>query len=256
MKKLFLFALTLSLLYSYSPSIVLAKDEEDKGPLSKVTFIHYAKGHKPPEIPMNIIALARSNNKKPSPATNTCYAYISSGAKWKHTENYIVNWENKFALSESDITNAFSSGANEWDKEVAFSIFGAQYSDRTANFDFNSTDDKNVVMFGNYSDPGVIAVTNVWGYFYGSPRTRELVEWDMLLNNNFKWGVVDPSNPGNSVMDLQNIATHELGHSAGMGDLYDSNCSQETMFGYGIEGETIKRDLNTGDIAGIKALYK
>ena len=56
-------------------------------------------------------------------------------------------------------------------------------------------------------------------------------------------------------MDLQNIATHELGHSAGMGDLYSGSCSTQTMFGYSGYGEIIKRDLATGDIQGIRKLY-
>ena len=56
-------------------------------------------------------------------------------------------------------------------------------------------------------------------------------------------------------MDFENIATHELGHSVGMADLYDSVCSQETMYGYASEGETNKRSLEAGDIAGVKKLY-
>ena len=61
---------------------------------------------------------------------------------------------------------------------------------------------------------------------------------------------VDPS-----IMDLDNIVTHELGHSLGLGDLYQAECSLETMYGYGVEGEIQKRDLNAGDVAGISSLY-
>jgi len=56
-------------------------------------------------------------------------------------------------------------------------------------------------------------------------------------------------------MDTQNIATHELGHAAGMGDLYETTAALETMYGYSTEGETSKRDLYFGDIAGIQNLY-
>ena len=75
----------------------------------------------------------------------------------------------------------------------------------------------------------------------------------MLFNESFAWGDADVG--GQSVMDLQNIATHELGHSAGLADLYETACNQETMYGYGTEGEIIKRDLNPGDITGIQKLY-
>ena len=57
-------------------------------------------------------------------------------------------------------------------------------------------------------------------------------------------------------MDLQNILTHELGHCAGMGDLYQTDAIEETMFGYSDEGETYKRDLYKGDIAGVTNLYE
>ena len=76
----------------------------------------------------------------------------------------------------------------------------------------------------------------------------------MLLDeNDFAWGdaTLDASK-----MDVQNIITHEIGHSAGMNDLYSSSCLDETMYGYASEGETKKRDLNSGDIVGIKKLYK
>ncbi|MEK6868829.1 MAG: matrixin family metalloprotease, partial [Nanoarchaeota archaeon] len=55
-------------------------------------------------------------------------------------------------------------------------------------------------------------------------------------------------------MDFENIATHELGHSVGMGHP-DSTCTEETMYAYADYGETKKRDLNTGDTAGINSLY-
>ena len=76
----------------------------------------------------------------------------------------------------------------------------------------------------------------------------------MLFNTYYPWG--DAVASGSSVMDLQNIATHELGHSAGMDDLYSTSCNLETMYGYSTEGETIKRTLNAGDIKGIQALYR
>ena len=72
--------------------------------------------------------------------------------------------------------------------------------------DFGVMDGKNVVMFDYLSDSNVIAVTNIWGYFSGAPRFRELVEWDMKFNDAFLWG---DSDLNFTVMDLENIATHE-----------------------------------------------
>ena len=55
-------------------------------------------------------------------------------------------------------------------------------------------------------------------------------------------------------MDFENIATHEIGHSVGMGHPPDE-CIDETMYRFADYGETGKRDLNSGDIAGINDLY-
>jgi len=57
-------------------------------------------------------------------------------------------------------------------------------------------------------------------------------------------------------MDFPNIATHELGHSFGLNDLYTDGCSTQTMYGYADYGEIDKRDLEDGDIQGIWELYK
>jgi len=57
-------------------------------------------------------------------------------------------------------------------------------------------------------------------------------------------------------MDFENIATHELGHSVGLGDLYQSACAEQTMYGYAGFGETKKQTLEAGDIAGAVKLYQ
>ena len=56
-------------------------------------------------------------------------------------------------------------------------------------------------------------------------------------------------------MDLQNIATHELGHAVGLDDIYTSTCSEVTMYGYSTYMETKKRTLEQPDIKGISGIY-
>lgn len=57
-------------------------------------------------------------------------------------------------------------------------------------------------------------------------------------------------------MDFENVATHELGCSVGLGDLYEDRCSDQTMFGWVDYGETKKRNLESGDITGVGELYR
>lgn len=109
-------------------------------------------------------------------------------------------------------------------------------------------DNKNTMVWGNYPESGVIAVTIVWF----NRATKTILEFDMVFDTDYAWGdgAVD-----SSVMDLQNIATHELGHGAGLDDVYQNPSYQETMYGYSTSGETSKRDLYTGDKEGITKLY-
>ncbi|KKK59217.1 hypothetical protein LCGC14_3036600 [marine sediment metagenome] len=64
----------------------------------------------------------------------------------------------------------------------------------------------------------------------------------------------DANVSGNSVMDYQNIATHEFGHSLGLGHP-ENTCTEETMYAYASNGETKKRTLEAGDITGVNKLY-
>lgn len=213
---------------------------EDKGPLEKITFIHYKKGFEK----------SAAGPAKAKPVS--CYGYLASGAKWKTIEPYLVNPTNSDGLNQNFVFSAVTAGAAEWEK-YGGNIFGEASIDYDAQYVEDKTDGKNTVSFGNYPNNGVIAVTNVWGYFGGSPRTRQLVEWDMLFNDTYFTFGDATATP--SLMDLQNIATHEIGHSAGMNDQYSTKCYLETMYGYSSEGDIAKRDLYTEDITGIRKLY-
>ncbi len=81
---------------------------------------------------------------------------------------------------------------------------------------------------------------------------RQIVEFDILFNDVYVWG---DAFANSEVMDLANIATHELGHGAGMGDVYSSSCSEVTMYGYSTEEETKKRTLEQPDITGLQKMY-
>jgi hypothetical protein len=107
------------------------------------------------------------------------------------------------------------------------------------------------VYFGAISAPNAIAVTIVWGIFGGPINGRELLEWDQVYDSDYTWSLIGEANK----MDFDNIATHELGHSIGLADLYTLAASDQTMYGYAGPGETNKQSLGSGDIAGTNILY-
>jgi hypothetical protein len=192
-------------------------------------FIHYRPGFARPE--------GRGKPKKDNGGSK-CFSLLGNGAKWKTIEPY----------STTFLTLPVATW-NEVDKD----IFGrGQLVNEVREFD-GEMDDVNTAQFGPYPNPNVLAVTVVWGIFIGPPRGRELVEWDILMNDAFTWGDATKPNTPN-VWDIANVATHELGHAAGLGHPPDE-CTEETMYAFAASGETKKRTLEAGDIAGILGLY-
>lgn len=216
---------------------------EKKPPLEKRVFIHRKKAPaKPP--------WAGSGNGKNK---NKCYGFLSIGAKWKELPvNYLIDPDNQDGLTEDFITQAISLSAEEWDNVTRTELFGSYSIDHNASWDINFPDGRNELLFDNYPDSGVIAVAVVWGYFTGPPELREIIEFDVLFDTDWVWGNAT-QNP--ELMDLQNIATHEIGHGAGMGDVYETTCSEVTMYGFSGYGELIKRTLEKADITGLRKLY-
>jgi hypothetical protein len=194
------------------------------------------------------------NDDDGSTDTSSCYGFLSKEAKWKQSEPWIVNSENTRGLSDSFVIDNLAADINKWEGFAGSDILGDGSSTNDKLLaDTNSPDDNNEVYFADIQDSGAIGVTIVWGIFSGPPFGRELVEWDQIYDDvDYDWSSTGEAGK----MDFENIATHELGHSVGLADLYTSSCTEETMFGYADFGETKKRDLNPGDVTGIKELYQ
>ena len=216
--------------------------------LSKITFIHYKKGHaKPP--------WAGGGGSPNDGEEQGVYTYIAKGTKWKVIEDVRLNPNSDENLDDL-IIDAVLAGLEEWETaggDANLAIFGDVIIDESVSYRGGALRGSNTISFGSYYNSGVIGVTTVWGYFTGPPSQREIVEAHLLMNDDFKWG---DASVDNLLMDVQNIMTHELGHWAGMGDLYESGGIEETMYGYSAEGEVKKRTLYFGDIRGITEMYK
>lgn len=186
-------------------------------------------------------------------SNTTCYAFLAKGARWKQTEQYVLDTANSDGMTGGFVETAVEAGLNAWDGQVSFDVFGTRDTNGVVDgADSASPDGKNEIMFGAVSSPGAIAVTIVWGIFSGPISGRKLVEFDQVYDDpDFLWGdaTVNPA-----IMDFQNVAAHEIGHAGGMAHPSDG-CTEETMYRFANTGETKKRTLNTGDIAGIKKLY-
>ena len=201
----------------------------------------------------------RAGQGKPDrpPKSEPLYTFLAKGAKWRTTENYVVNPANGDGVASALVMDAMKNGVATWDAQAAADIIGnGTTTNESLQSDWVSPDGVNEVYFSQSElDAGTVAVTIVWGVFGGPPSTREIIEWDMVFNDALpeSWG---DATVHSSDWDVLNIATHELGHTAGLGDLYSASTVEQTMYGYASPGEVKKRTLESGDIAGIKALYQ
>lgn len=197
--------------------------------LERVDFIHYAKPSSPAK-----------------PSAETCYKLL--GVKWPALPvSYVINPTNPQGLAEDFILGAVSTSAETWDAVTSAELFDDAYAtDYNARYGVQNY--INAIAFEDYSDNNVIAITSIWYTRVG----KRIVEFDMLFNTRFAWGDATASP---AVMDLKNIATHELGHSVGLGDIYSTACSGVTMYGYSSYGELQKRSLEQPDITGLQKMY-
>jgi hypothetical protein len=184
--------------------------------------------------------------------TSSCFTFMARGAKWKAAEAYVVNGANLRGLDANAVAGLIGTGIGEWEGAASANIFGnGSQTGSLLTADLVAPDGVNEVYFADVDSVGAIAITIVWGRFGGSPRNRELVEWDQVYDDvDYDWSLSGEAGK----MDFDNIATHEVGHAAGMSHPEDT-CVEETMYRYADYGETQKRDLNAGDIAGIADLY-
>jgi len=110
------------------------------------------------------------------------------------------------------------------------------------------SDGYNVVSWQPIDGPnGVLAQATCWY----NRSTKLMIEFDIVFDEDETWSTAEE--PGK--YDIQNVGTHEAGHTLVLEDLYDSADSEQTMYGYSSPSETKKRTLEAGDIAGIRYIY-
>lgn len=250
------FILIVSVFVPVIASALAGKPESVPPLLEKRVFIHYRKGYGKPDW---------TPGQGPPPKEGEGqYDLLGKGVKWKELPaSYVIDSNIPGYLTLTFVESAISASAEEWDYWTGQELFDDDYQivdDGSWDGDAGDyPDGRNELVFGDYPNSGVIAITVVWGYFSGPPGQRRIIEYDILFDTDFTWGYAGPTDEtqlgDKSVMDLQNIATHEFGHGIGLDDLYDSGASEETMYGRSEYGETKKRTLYTGDKAGLKELY-
>lgn len=168
------------------------------------------------------------------------YSY-GGGKLTGNKTTYVVNPN---TMDTVDELAAIQAAADTWNGANA--SFELVYGGTTSKTDV-SMDGENSIIWANY-DIGAIATTTTWWY---ENDNNTIAESDIIFNDyGYNWG----TDRSSSRMDVQTIATHELGHWLQLLDLYGDIDSKKIMYGYANVGE-IKRILNTNDVAGITEIY-
>jgi len=240
------------LLSALMASPVSAAGSAGNGPptLERATFVTYPK-----DMPVK--------PERPGGGDTGKGLYKDSGYHWSATAakdvRYIVDTPDNSFLA--GIEASFQTWEDDAGSFINFTYNGSFEGTPSSFLGAGSSNSKNEVGWVNISSayPNAIAVTMVWY----NPATKEIIEVDMAMNSGsgFTWmqNAVsdDPDNAtgASGYYDVQNIATHEAGHWLMLGDLYTRTTAAQTMYGYGSKGEVKKRSLESGDIAGVRAIY-
>ncbi len=158
-----IFLLSIIASISFIASAYAIKPDNVPLQLEKRVFIHYRKGYGKPDW---------TTDKGPSPKEEDHsghYELLGKGVKWKTTAIiYIDDADNVQYLDRNFIFKAIKISAEEWDDGaysgwggIDFDLFGGYYNITNASFDTDSPDGRNEILFGDYPQEGVIAVTVV-----------------------------------------------------------------------------------------------
>jgi hypothetical protein len=201
--------------------------------IEMVTFVNIPYWTSPPWYP-------------PAEETDT-YRLVRGGIRWAGDEPLVDCVV--YTLDAPDgafaaVTPAFG----EWDGYTPASIYGSVEEDSVTTPPGLTYDGENTACWGPIDGPGgAVAVTR----FVFWVNTKELIEFDIVFDIADPWS----TDGAEGTFDIQNVMTHELGHTLVLDDLRSPKDGALTMHAYTWSGDSVKRTLGSGDILGIQEIY-
>jgi hypothetical protein len=168
MKKLLVILIALNfIIFSATVSAVPYKND-----IVKIEFIHY-----------NDVKSIKSAKV----VTPKCYNTLGANY-YTYPLDYVINPTNPYGLTNNFVKSSLYSSAETWDSKTSINLFNDNPAiDYSAQY--GVMDLKNSLVFGDYPDDRVIAVTSLWI----SAKKKRILEFDIEFNTRFRWG--DATNP-------------------------------------------------------------
>lgn len=178
-----------------------------------------------------------------------------------------TTWRNHSEFPDEHL-DAVHHSFQTWN-DVSGSYFRAFYAGSTDQFGSGydckggQSANENVVSFVEHwpeslAGSDVVALTSV----VYSIDTGEILDADIRMNaEHFKWQTITHVTNDLSVVDVQNIMTHEVGHFLGLEHATEDNylgrhrASDATMYANTFPNEIKRRVLDADDKAGVRAIY-
>ena len=179
-------------------------------------------------------------------------------AKWFRNSlpvPYYINSAGSADISGNADIQALVNSFNTWEN-VSCSYFTASYAGTTSESQTGSSQ-MNLMVWHEYNWPSeygdtAIGVTTPWI----QPGSGEILHADIAYNGvNYTWTTQPSGSPSgySNVMDVANIATHEIGHFLGLD--HPGDIAGATMYYSTVGNATSSRTLHQDDINGICYLY-
>ncbi|OPX79233.1 MAG: hypothetical protein A4E45_00876 [Methanosaeta sp. PtaB.Bin039] len=198
-------------------------------------------------------------------------AYVISGYRWP------VDPKLQIYLKESSVpanlkttaASTIATSANIWDSAAKENLF-LDTGFVTTTTSGEALDYKNVHLW-KYDTSDALGYSTTYytrlkTLKVGTTLWKKAVDSDVVYNTRYGWTTIDGAAylirdkdgkviPESSVLDLQTVATHELGHTLGLGDtylhkLYKYDLAQIMGF-----YDAPQRSLGAGDTSGIRKIY-
>jgi len=179
------------------------------------------------------------------------YGYSFEGSRfWRDTalpQSYYISVHNTY-LQPAQVIPEITAAFQTWEDDPA-SYFDVTYAGQNDNLHRNQFDGINVVTWEPIDGVGG---TLAYSYTRLDVGTGRMVECDIALDCDEIWGI-----GLGTVYDVQNIVAHEVGHFAGLDDLYDTTYDDDlmTMYKHSEKNQISKRTIEWGDKAGLRFAY-